>query len=561
MAFFRRNSLGPLLVAMALALLLGFGLARGLQATDDMRSQLDLFSQVLYLVQNNYVEAPDNQKLIKGAIDGMLKTLDPHTVFVPMQRAQRMDEEFSGEYSGIGINFDLLDGAIVVIAPLEGSPSSRLGIQAGDRIVEIEGKALQPNITNDDVFKLLRGPAGTIVNVKIERDGTPEPMAFAIERAKIPLESVPYSFMIRPGVGYVRITRFAQTTGNELEKALTSLRQQGMKSLLLDLRQNAGGLLSQAVEVLDELVPQNKRVVYTRGRIASANADYYSSERPKLMDGPIVVLIDHGSASASEIVAGAMQDLDRGLVAGVNSFGKGLVQNQLRLSDGSKLLLTIAKYHTPAGREIQRPYDKFSDRGEYAEDAMREDVPNDSVLAARPRFKTAAGRNVYGGGGIYPDVVVKEGPLLTRPQVELIQKRVFFEFATHHIAARRAEKWTPQAVGREFKLTDADWQELRAVAQKRKATVSDSVWTADREFMTQQVRAEIAAAAMNQTERYKILIEDDPQLLQALELFPQASKLMSMAATGDGLKQVSPPGMREGDASAAGPGTGKNRKR
>lgn len=561
MAFFRRNSLGPLLVAMALALLLGFGLARGLQATDDMRSQLDLFSQVLYLVQNNYVEAPDNQKLIKGAIDGMLKTLDPHTVFVPMQRAQRMDEEFSGEYSGIGINFDLRDGAIVVIAPLEGSPSSRLGIQAGDRIVEIEGKPLPSNITNDDVFKLLRGPAGTIVNVKIEREGTPEPMVFAIERAKIPLESVPYSFMIRPGVGYVRITRFAQTTGNELEKALTSLRQQGMKSLLLDLRQNAGGLLSQAVEVLDELVPQNKRVVYTRGRIASANADYYSSERPKMTDGPIVVLIDHGSASASEIVAGAMQDLDRGLVAGVNSFGKGLVQNQLRLSDGSKLLLTIATYHTPSGREIQRPYDKFNDRGEYAEDAMREDVPSDSVLAARPKFKTAAGRNVYGGGGIYPDVIVKEGPLLTRPQVELIQKRVFFEFATHYIAQRRAEKWTPQSVGTSFKLTDADWQALRAVAVKRKATVSDSVWTADRDFMTQQVRAEIAAASMNQTERYKILIEDDPQLLQALELFPQASKLMSMAATGDGLKQVTPPGMREADASAAGPGSGKNRKR
>src|SRR5262245_28678394 len=353
MALFRRNSLGPLTVAMALAALLGFGVARGLHATDDMRSHLDLFSQVLYLVQNNYVEVPDNEKLIRGAIDGMLKTLDPHTVYLPAQRAAKMDEEFSGEYSGVGIQFDLRDGAIVVIAALEGGPSYRLGIQAGDRIVEIDAKPLPKTMTNDDVFRLLRGPAGTSVAVTIEREGEVDPLHFSIERAKIPLESVPYAYMIRPGVGYVRINRFAQTTAAELEKALASLHQQGMKSLMLDLRANYGGLLSQAVEVLDELVPQNKRVVYTRGRIASANADYYSSERPKLADGPIVVLIDHGTASASEIVAGAIQDLDRGLVAGVNSFGKGLVQNQLRLGDGSKLLLTIAKYYTRSeGRRV-----------------------------------------------------------------------------------------------------------------------------------------------------------------------------------------------------------------
>jgi carboxyl-terminal processing protease len=359
--------------------------------------------------------------------------------------------------------------------------------------------------------------------------------------------------MIKPGVGYVRITRFAQTTGNELEKSLTTLRAAGMKSLVLDLRQNAGGLLSQAVEVLDELVPQNKRVVYTRGRIQSANADYYSSERPKLVDGPIVVLIDHGTASASEIVAGAMQDLDRGLVAGVNSFGKGLVQNQLRLSDGSKLLLTIAHYYTPSGRLIQRPYDKFADRSEYAEDATREDVPSDSELAERPKFKTAAGRSVYGGGGIYPDVVLKEGPLLTRPQVDMIQKRVFFEFATHYIAQHKTEKWTAQMLGKDFKLSDADWTALHQVIQNRKADVSDSVWIADRPFMLQQVRSEIAAAALNQTERYRILVEDDPQLISALDLFARASKLMSMA-TDDTRQESVPKGMKKGDEAAAAPG-------
>jgi len=549
MALFRRNSLGPLLVAMSLAALLGFGVARGLYATDDMRSHLDLFSQVLYLVQNNYVEVPDNEKLIKGAIDGMLKTLDPHSVHLPMQRAQRMDEEFQGEYSGVGIQFDLRDGAIVVLAALEGGPSYRLGIQAGDRIVEIDAKPLPKTLTTEDVFKLLRGPAGTSVAVTIEREGETEPLHFSIERAKIPLESIPYAYMIRPGVGYIRINRFAQTTGDELEKALTSLRQQGMTSLMLDLRQNFGGLLSQAVEVLDALVPQNKRLVYTRGRISSANADYYSSERPKLADGPIVVLIDHGTASASEIVAGAVQDLDRGLVAGVNSFGKGLVQNQLRLGDGSKLLLTIAKYYTPSGRLIQRPYDKFADRSEYAEDAVREDVPTDSALAARPKFKTSSGRSVYGGGGIYPDVVLKDGSPLTRPQIDMLQKRVFFEFATHYVATHKDQKWNAKLLGKEFALADADWDRLHQIVRNRKAAVSDSAWQADRPFMLQQVRAEIASATIGRVERYKILVEDDPQILAAFDLFPQASSLMSRAMD-DGKARSAPPGATDTDATA-----------
>ena len=530
MFVFRRSSLGPLAVAMSLALLLGFGLARGLQATDDLRGQLDLFSQVLYLVQNNYVDVPDNQKLIKGAIDGMLKTLDPHTVYLPQQRAERMDEDFHGEYSGIGISFEIRDGAIVVISPLEGTPAYRLGIRAGDRIVEIDGKPLAKSINNDDVFKLLRGPSGTTVGVTIAREDEPEKLKFTIERAKIPIESIPYSYMIRPGVGYVRIIRFSQTTGQELETALVKLRGEGMKSLLIDLRANSGGLLSQAVDVLDQVVPSDKLLVYTRGRIPSANADYRSSDRPRTMLGhPIVVLIDHGSASASEIVSGAIQDLDRGIVAGTNSFGKGLVQNQLRLSDNSKLLLTIAKYYTPSGRLIQRDYTKFSDREEYAEDAMKDDVPSDSILATRPKFKTPTGRTVYGGGGIYPDVILKDPANLTRPQVEMIAKRGFFEFATHYVSRHKDTRWSPALLGRSFTLGEADWAELHKAMERQKAVVSDSVWQADRPFIMRQVRAELASATMGQLERYKILVEDDSQLNAALELFPRASKLMSLA--------------------------------
>src|SRR6185295_2268719 len=211
---------------------------------------------------------------------------------LPEKRAEQMDEQFHGEYSGIGIQFDIRDGAIVVISPLEGTPSYRLGIRAGDRITQIDGKPLEANITTDDVFKLLRSASGTIVQVTIEREDEQAPLQFSIERAKIPIESIPYAYMLRPGVGYVRIIRFSQTTGEELEKAVATLKGQGMKSLMLDLRSNSGGLLSQAVDVLDQLVPSDRLLVYTRGRIPSANADYRSTDRKKQVDGPVVVLID-----------------------------------------------------------------------------------------------------------------------------------------------------------------------------------------------------------------------------------------------------------------------------
>lgn len=528
MAFFRRTSTGPVLVAMALAILLGFGLARGLQATDSLRAELDVFTQVLYLVQNHYVDPPDNEKLIHGAIDGMLKTLDPHTVYLPQKRAEQMDEQFQGEYSGIGVQFEIRDGAITVLSAIEGTPSYRLGIRAGDRITEIDGKPVPKTVTNDDVFKQLRGPQGSTVLVSIEREGETDPLKFTIERAKIPIESIPYSYMVRPGIGYVRIIRFSQTTGEELEKAIATLKTQGMKSLMIDLRSNSGGLLSQAVDVLDQLVPANKLLVYTRGRIPSANADYKSTERPKMTDLPVVVLIDHGSASASEIVSGAMQDLDRGLVAGTNSFGKGLVQNQLRLSDGSKLLLTIAHYYTPSGRLIQRDYSKYDDRDQYALDGYTQgDVPSDSILATRPKFKTPSGRTVYGGGGIYPDVVVHDPANLTRPQADMLQKRVFFEFATHWLSQRKNEKFTSASWSPSFKLADGDWSSLKGIMENRKVALTDSVWTADRPFMLRQVRAELASATVGQTDRYRILTEDDTQLNAALDLFPRASKLMS----------------------------------
>ena len=540
---------GPLVAAMALALLLGFGLARGLQATDDLMTQLQLFGQVLNAVQQNYVEVPDNEKLIRGAISGMLKTLDPHSTYLPPQRAERMDEDYRGEYSGIGIQFELRDNAIVVISPLEGTPAFRLGLRAGDRITEVDAKPLARGLTNEDVFKLLRGPAGSQVAVTIVREGEPEPLHVSIERAKIPIESIPYAYMIRPGVGYVRIIRFSATTGEELDRALTNLHSQGMRSLVIDLRSNSGGLLSQAVDVLDQIVPSNRLLVYTQGRIPTSNQKYVSTDRPRIAtDEPLIVLIDHGSASASEIVSGAVQDLDRGLVAGTNSFGKGLVQNQISLGPGGsqgKLLLTIAKYYTPSGRLIQRDY-TGKDQQEYRDEAFEGDVPPDSVLAKRPMFKTAGGRKVYGGGGIYPDVVLKDGPFLTRPQIDMIQKRAFFPFAAHYVTVSHKDThWTEASFGREFKLDDDQWAELRHSMAEGGVIVTDSVWKADRPFMLRQLRMDLTTSAnLGQAARYRILVEEDSQLNAALDLFPQATKLMSLSEPPKADKRAHPAGVK-----------------
>ena len=526
----RRRSFGPFAIAMALSLLLGFGFARVLSATDDLRANLDLFSQVLYTVQNNYVEKPDNEKLIKGAIDGMLKTLDPHTQFLPKQRAQAMDEQFRANYSGIGVQFDIVDNKIVVLSPIENTPAYRLGIRAGDKIVQVDGKPLKKNLVNEDVFKLLKGPTGSLVEVDIERPGVNDLVHFQIERATIPIESIPYSYMIDPakGIGYVRIVRFAATTGEELDKAIASLRRQGMKRLLIDLRSNSGGLLNQAVDVLDQLLPAQQRLVYTRGRIESSNSDFYSRERDdKFLDGGIVVLVDHGSASASEIVSGALQDTDRGLVVGINTFGKGLVQNQINLDEG-KLLLTVARYYTPSGRCIQRYYTKFEDNADYQADAFKEEIPSDSALATRPKFKTASGRTVYGGGGIYPDVIVHDSAKLTQPEIDMITKRAFFDYANARVQKSGVAKWTPAMLAKgTFTLDDASWSELRGAIQSKGVKMNDSTWTAEKPFVLHQLRIELASQTLGSLERYRIAVEDDTQLAEALRLFPRADALVA----------------------------------
>jgi carboxyl-terminal processing protease len=513
-------------IAGVVGLALGLGLSGNLSAQDDLRTQLDLFGQVLSLVQSQYVDPIDNTKLIKGAIDGMLATLDPHSVYMPADRYEQFSENFKANYSGIGINFDIRDGHLIVISPLEGTPAFKLGIRAADIIVAIDGKDVPSTINNNDVFKQLRGPEGSVVHVSIVRGNTEGRLEFDIARARIPQESVPYAFMIRPGTGYIRITRFASATGDELETKLEQLRAQGMKELLLDLRFNSGGLLNQAVEVCDRFLPNQQKIVYTRGRGPNAVSDYFATERDKFTDFPMIVLVDHGSASASEITAGALQDTDRGLVVGVTTFGKGLVQNQMRLKDNSALLLTIAKYYTPSGRLIQRDYSS-GDKEKYQEEAFSRDEEADSVLAKRPKFNTASGRTVYGGGGIRPDVLVPSESL-TVAEVDLERASVFFDYATRIVGGDRDE--FPKAFdefAKTYRISDPQFDGFKKYATEKKVKLTDPQMTAEDSYIRRRLKAEVASNLFGLVARYRVDSEGDGQLQKALDLMPQARKLLA----------------------------------
>jgi carboxyl-terminal processing protease len=330
--------------------------------------------------------------------------------------------------------------------------------------------------------------------------------------------------MIRPGVGYVRVVRFARATGEELDQALTKLKAQGMKQCLVDLRLNSGGLLQQAVQVCNLLVPAGQKIVYTRGRNPQADEDYFADNNgDKFTDIPIVLLVDHGSASASEITAGAIQDLDRGLVVGTTSFGKGLVQNQMMLSDGSAMLLTVAKYYTPSGRLIQRDY---TNRETYQTDPFKEDAAPESVLATRPKFTTAGGRTVYGGGGITPDEIVPSDRI-TPKEADLEQAAVFFETATRVAPAVKARWSNFDDYLAKYQPDESALAALRQEAAKDSVNLTDAEWKTELPYVSRRLKAEIAGYLYGVDARYRVDITGDKQLQRALGMFPEAQKLLA----------------------------------
>jgi len=374
------------------------------------RQGKNTLNELIGFINNNYVDSVDTQKLNNEAITGMLLSLDPHSVYIPASEFADANDPLMGNFEGIGIQFRIERDTVMVINTIPGGPSEKVGLLAGDRIVKVDGKSIAGiKIENDKVMKLLKGPKSTKVTVSIFRRGLKKLNDFTITRGIIPTWSIDVSFAVNAETGYIKLSKFSATTGDELHEAMAELKSKGVKKLILDLRGNSGGYLQEAIAVSDEFLPDNKLIVYTMGLHRPKQIAKSTSEG--IWDNlPVVVLIDEGSASASEIVAGAIQDNDRGTVIGRRSFGKGLVQEQVGLSDGSALRLTVARYYTPTGRSIQKPYTKGAEEYymEYyhrMEDGELENADsiklNDSL-----KFKTPGGKTVYGGGGIMPDIFI-----------------------------------------------------------------------------------------------------------------------------------------------------------
>jgi carboxyl-terminal processing protease len=520
-------------------LLVGISLVAGamlntLISGDSVYDAIKKYEFVLSTTSKYYVDEVDTQKLTEAAITGLLDELDPHSVYLPASQLQRVTEEFQGSFEGIGIEFQVLNDTLMVVAPIVGGPSEALGIQPGDKIIKINDTSAV-GIKQDVVPKKLRGPKGTRVKVSVLRVGLKDLLDFDITRDKIPLYTVDASFMVNEKVGYIRITRFAAKTHDEFVEGVTKLKGLGMKRLILDLRGNAGGFLEQSFKIADELMPRGRKIVYTKGRRPEANEEYISSGAGRFQDVSLIVLVSNGSASASEIVAGAIQDWDRGLVVGETTFGKGLVQRQIDLPDGSAFRLTTARYYTPSGRLIQRPYDK--DRMSYQRAAFDQDSVEGENLnhvaekkdTTRPEFKTMGGRIVYGGGGITPDYILKSDRL-NEYTVQLWSKQVFFEFASRYTDERGEElrarygKDAAKFVA-EFEVTEPILEGVREIAKAKGVEFKKDLYDKDLRYIKAYTRAFIGRRLWGNEGWSRVMLAEDAQFKKALTLFPEAEHL------------------------------------
>ena len=480
-----------------------------------------------FAIANLYVDEVDEDELVEDAIISMLKELDPHSTYSDPEEVRKLNEPLQGNFDGIGIQFNMATDTLFVIQPVSGGPSEKVGILAGDRIIEVNDTVIAGvKMSTEDVMRRLRGKRGTKVNVKIQRRGVKELLPFTITRDKIPVYSLDASYMVNDHIGYIRINRFAATTGKEFVDALHRLQKAGMKDLILDLQGNGGGYLNAAIELADQFLGRKELIVYTEGR-RNPRAEFDAKGDGDFLNGRLVVLVDEFSASASEIVTGAIQDWDRGVVVGRRTFGKGLVQRPVDLPDGSMIRLTVARYYTPSGRCIQKPYESVE---EYNRDLIDrynrgEMLSADSIhFPDSLRYKTLRlGRTVYGGGGIMPDYFVPvDTTMYTDYYLALRDKGAIVQQNLKWVDAHRAE-WLKRYkdfrhFDREFEITPAMLEELKALGKTLGAEYKEEEYQAALPLIKAQLKALIARDLWDMSEYFQIINRLSASMNKAVEL-------------------------------------------
>lgn len=499
----------------------------------DFEAQGQKFSTLLYYMDQLYVEDTDMEALVETAIVNMLEEMDPHSVYIPAEELQAADEPLNGNFEGVGIQFNIFRDTIMVVSPISGGPSEKLGIMAGDRIVTVDGEVVAGiGVTNKDVQRLLKGPKGTLVTVGIKRGNDPELLTFEIIRDKIPIFSVDASFMVAPGIGYIKVNRFSKSTMSELYKAFAQLQQEGMEDLVLDLQGNGGGMLRTAIQMADEFLSEEKLIVYTEGR-SFPRDDTFARIPGRFEKGRLVVLIDQGSASASEIVSGAVQDWDRGLIVGRRSFGKGLVQRPVNLPDGSAVRLTVQKYYTPSGRCIQKPYDEGVDayrKEKFERYESGELLSLDSLeLPDSLKYQTRLmGRTVYGGGGILPDVFV---PLDTTDNSAyfsaILRKGLDNRFALTYVDSLRetleAAYPNEDAFIERFEVSDGMLSDFQAFAESEGVEFNAEDWSTSGDAIALRLKAMMGRNLLEQSTFYRVISDLNESLQRAVEILQDGS--------------------------------------
>ncbi len=493
------------------------------------RDQLKRYTELLQAAHQHYGAEVPYRDLVYASIQGMLRTLDPHTSFLSPEAYESMRERQAGSFFGLGILVSMRNGQLTVISPLEGTPAWRLGLRAGDVISTIEGEPTD-SMSLDEAVDKLKGPKDTDVLISIVRRGLAEPLELTVTRAEIPQTTVRHAYMLEPGTGYIRLTDFSRSTAEEMDDALDKLLGEGMERLVLDLRSNGGGLLDQVVEVANRFVPEGTRIVETRGRTRDSHQTFDAEPGRTSLELPLVVLVNNGTASAAEILSGAIQDHDVGVIAGTPTWGKGLVQTVYNLSFGAGIALTTAKYYTPSGRLIQRDYTSFFDYYTHFDNSADGSEAPQVALGNDPEFTTDLGRTVFGGGGITPDVLIDFPELPPKLQF-LYARNAFFDFAVDYVSRNpvKSETWSPPPTMVEEFRTWLISEEVGTEEDLAEVFDDDEA----RSLATRQIHSDIFNSVFGTEAANKVMAAGDVQIRKALELFDRAQEMLTQRTAAD----------------------------